>query len=319
MKVGAIVLVGLAAALLAGGTSHAAERDERHAFAVTPGCTLKIDSHRGAIFINESDEPEIRVLVHLEIGADTEAEADRLRADLQLNVSSAGNVVTVHARNPAESRALWVWREEKQIDLTYRISVPRQCNAEIAVRNGSVTIGNLDGHVAVRVGNGTISCRHITGSLDAVVQEKGDVVVARCLGPLTARVQEGTIRTGPIAGRADLKTSAGDVDVLLAKAAIVASAEAGDVSVAFPRELGGEANLTARGGNVIVRLDPAANARVVASSVWGEVKSRLPLTIESGGNGRSRLTGRLREGGPLVLVRANGGHVRLEPGEPPFE
>ncbi len=304
--------------VLCGGRARAAEREERFAFPVQPGCSLKIDSHRGTVVVNESDESVVKILVQMEIGASNDAEAERLRAALQLDVHAAGNVVTIFARNPDESRALWVWREEKQIGLTYRVTVPRRCNADLTVRNGSVTLGSLAGRVRARVETGTISCRQIEGSVDVAVVE-GDIVVSRCLGPLTARVQRGTIRTGLVAGRADVQSRSGDVEILLAQGPVSAAAEAGDLTVGFPRAIGGDAKLSTRGGNVVVKIDPAANGRIEASSVWGVVTNRLPLTIESGGSGKSQLTGLLHAGGPRVTARASGGYVRLEPGEPLFE
>jgi hypothetical protein len=306
-------LLAMVAAIASG-----AERDERFSFPVGPGCTLKIDSYRGSVIVVESDEPTIAIAVHLEIGSDTEAEGERMRRGLQLDVNESNNTVTIFARHPSESRVRWVWREDKQIDLTYRIAVPRRCHVDIKLINGVVTVGDLTGRMTARVENGNVSFRRVEGSVDVAV-ERGDVVISRCLGDVTARVREGSIRTGTITGAANLKNSSGDVELLQANGPVIASAEAGDVIVGFPRSIGGNAQLTSRGGNIVAKIDPHASCRIVASSVWGVVDCRLAAQIESGANRRTRLTARLGTPGPELTLRANGGDVRLEPGETVFE
>ena len=37
------------------------------------------------------------------------------------------------------------------------------------------------------------------------------------------------------------------------------------------------------------------------------------MTVVSGANGKSKLAGRLGEGGPVLTFHANGGHVKLTP------
>src|SRR5437870_4978199 len=100
------IVLGFAALASA---SLAAERDLHWEFPVDPGCTLQVDSHRGSIYITDTDEPRIRVAVHLEIGADRETEVGRMLAGLQLEVKAPGNTVSIVARNPAETRLRWIW------------------------------------------------------------------------------------------------------------------------------------------------------------------------------------------------------------------
>ena len=313
MKVSVLILSFLLA--IAAG---AAERDVRQTFAVQPGCTLTVDTYRGAIIVEETDVSEVRIALHLEIGTDSEEETDRVRQALRLEMKAENNTVVIRARNPAESHLHFVWRDREQIELTYRISVPRRCNVVLATREGKITVGNLAGRMSARTENGTIFLRHIEGSIEAATQF-GDVIVSHCSGAVTLSTLRGTIRTGTLGGFANLKNTTGDIEVLAARAGIVASAEAGDVTLGFPRELTGDSKVSTSGGNIYVKIDPAANCMVNATSVWGHVQSALSLAVESGGNGRSRLAGRLNQGGPLVTLHASGGDVKLTPGETSFE
>lgn len=304
-------------ALPGGGPLRAAERDIRHAFPVQPGCRLKIDSYRGRIEVTESDEPQVKILLHLEIGGETEADARRVLDGLQLDVQARDNTVSIVARNPRETRIRWFWQEEEQIELMYYISVPRQCSVEVKTGTGSITVGRLAGQMTARIERGNIFFRSVEGSLDANA-EFGDIVVSRCLGPLTARVLKGTIRAGTLAGAADLRNSSGDVEVMVARGPITARAVAGDLAVGFPRNIGGEARLTTSGGSIFATIDPLASCQIDASAVWGRVECRLPGAVISQ-SGRGKATAQLQAGGPRLTLRASGGGVTIAPGEAPFE
>lgn len=310
-------IIALLWALPGVGLLHAAERDIRHAFPVQPGCRLKIDTYRGRIEVTESDEPEVKILIHLEIGGETEADARRVLDGLQLDVQARDNAVSIVARNPRETRIRWFWQEDEQIELMYYISVPRQCSVDVKTGTGGITVGRLAGQMAARIEKGNIFFRSVEGSLEANA-EFGDIVVSRCLGPLTARVLKGKIRAGTLAGAADLRNSSGDVEVMVARGALTARAVAGDLTVGFPRTLGGEAHLTTSGGSIFATIDPRANCQIDASSVWGRVECRLPGAVVSRSS-RDKVAAQLHAGGPLLTLRASGGGVTIAPGEAPFE
>ncbi len=310
-------ILALLWALSGAGPLRAAERDIRHAFPVQPGCRLKIDSYRGRIEVTESDEPEVKILIHLEIGGETEADARRVLDGLQLDVQARDNAVSIVARNPRETRVRWFWQEDEQIELMYYISVPRQCSVDVKTGTGSITVGRLAGQMAARIEKGNIFFRSVEGSLDASA-EFGDIVVSRCLGPLTARVLKGKIRAGTLGGSADLKISSGDVEVMMARGAITARAVAGDLTVGFPRTIRGEARLATSGGSIFASIDPLANCRIEASAVWGRVECRVPGVAGSLSSG-NKLAAQLNTGGPLLTMRASGGGVTIESGETLFE
>ena len=310
-----VVFLGYAAVLSA--PLHAIERDFKRTFAVEPGCTVKIDTYRGSIVVIESDQAEVEVTGLMEIGVETESEADRIREALSLEVSANDNTIAVRARNPRETRVRFVWQDKYQIDLAWRIRVPRRCNVELTTLNGGITVGNLTGRVVARSETGAIYVKRIDGSVDAAT-ELGDVIISRCTGAVVARVLRGTIRVGTIGGAADLKNSTGDIEVLAVKANLVATADAGDVIVGFPRDFVGDARVSTSGGSIHAKIDPAVSCRLRASCVWGRVESLVPMVVESGANGKRMLAGKIGSGASLITLHANGGHVKLSPGETYF-
>ena len=220
----------------------AAEREFTRTFPVQPGCTVKLDTYRGSIVVVESDQAEVQVTLQMEIRSDEAEAAARVFGAVQIDAAEADNTVTLRARNPRATRVRFVWNDKLQIDLAWRITVPRRCNVDLATRAGAITVGNLTGRVVARTETGTIFLKRIDGSIDAST-EVGDVVISRCSGPAKVRVLRGTIRAGTMGGFADLQNTTGDVDVLAARGGIKASAEAGDVLVGFPRGTTGAASL----------------------------------------------------------------------------
>lgn len=294
-----------------------AEREVQRTFPVRPDCQLKVEFYRGLISVVEGDVAEVRLEAHVEINTDSEATAARLFATLAFEAAAVGNTVTVRAADPAGRGVHFELSNEPQVDLDCRIVVPRRCSVDLRTRVGGITVGNLIGRVAVRTGKGNIFVRRIDGSIEAHA-ESGDIIISRCSGAVVARAEGGVIRLGTIEGRADLHNTNGDIEVLAAWAGLDAVADSGDVTAGFPKKFSGDAKISTGYGSILAKIDPAADCEVRASSFWGHVDSTLPLVVESGRNGESRLNGRLNRGGPVVTLSASGGNVKIAPGETLF-
>jgi DUF4097 and DUF4098 domain-containing protein YvlB len=299
----------LVAAPLAWG---AIERVDNRVFPVQPGCTLKLDTYRGAILVTEGDQPEISVALTLRFAVDTEEEADRIREALNLEMKAEGNTVVIRARNPRETRIRFVWHDKYQIDLSYVITVPRQCHVDLTTLNGGIKVGNLEGNLVARADTGSISFKRITGSVEAKTNF-GEILVSRCSGAVKLHVLRGTLRVGTVGGTADLKNDSGDIEVLGIRANAKVYCAAGDVTIGFYKGVAGDSRVDASGGNIYAKIDPEAACAIEASSVFGRVESKLPVEIETGALGKSRLSAKLNAGGPRLTLHANGGHVKLSP------
>lgn len=311
-------LRSLLAFSLAFSAALGAERDVVRTFAVDPGCTVSIDTYRGGITVTESDAAEVRIAVRLEIGADDEAEAEQIMRGLQLEFTSSGDAVTMLARHPAETRVRFVWEERKQIEPTFRVTVPRQCNLKLRTLTGSVIVGNVVGNLEARAENGAVFFRNVSGSVFAAA-EYGDVVVSHCVGSLTAQVLRGVIRVGTVTGRCDLRNASGDIEVMAAKSDIHAYAEAGNATIGVPRDFAGQGEIRTSGGNIVMSIDSAASCEIQSSTSWlGKIDCALPLVVQAGRNGTRKLVGRLNAGNGRLMLRASGGDIKLRPGETPF-
>ena len=305
------LLLSLALLVAGPGSASAVERMIKRAFPVQPGVTVKVDTYRGGIIVEETEASEVRAEVRVEFATEDEAQASEGLEALKLEIEKVGNEVTVRARNPRESRAVFAWEEKKRAELTFRLFVPSGSSLNLTTLDGGVTVGNLTGQVAARTRAGTIFCKKIDGAVKAVV-ETGDIVVSRCTGALDLRVERGNIRTGTIFSAAKLRNDSGDIEVLSAFGGLDAATSAGDIVVGLQNGFTGDAKVEASGGSILAKIEPTAALTLDASTSWGRVQTKLPFALESGGAGKSKFRGKLNGGGPAVRLHAAGGHVRLE-------
>lgn len=317
MVSGCRLLHVLLAALVFCPTGRAAESDIRRTFQVLPGCTLFLDSYSGDVTVEETGGAEIRLRLEVDVEAGTDEEAQRLRDELRLEMTSVDNQVRITARNSRES-GLRLTARQGRLQLNYRISVPHGCHVDLRIRTGAITVESLSGRVVGKVENGSLFCRRIDGTINASV-DFGDVIVGRCTGAVTANVLKGAIRLGTIGGGVEARNATGNIEIMTAKAGVTAAAEAGDVTVGFGPTVVSESRLTTSRGNIVVTLDPRTAIRVEASSRWGRVQTDLPFVLKSGASGKSQMSGQLNGGGPLLIARADGGQVRIKGGEAPFD
>jgi DUF4097 and DUF4098 domain-containing protein YvlB len=310
-------------ALLPASAGLARERTEEKTFALSGPPTVRLSAYRGSIAVESSEENVVRVKVTANTTLDQAEAAERALGALQLDWAQEGNTFTLKATNRAETGVRFFWQDGAQLDISVTITVPRVCALNLSVDDGSIRIGDVNGTVHAKTEAGLVFCRHVDGAL-TVQNGRGDIIVSACTGDVDLTATRGIIRTGPIGGMAKVTATNGDIELLSVSGGLEAKADGGEVTVGIPKVFVGKASIKAAGGDVNLKIDPAANVDVSASSVWGQVRlvpvgrQVLPLVTESGGQGRHALVGRLNAGGIVIEARANGGHVNLTSEVPPF-
>ena len=83
-----------------------------------------------------------------------------------------------------------------------------------------------------------------------------------------------------------------------------------NVTATFVGGLRGDCVLSTSGGRVKAYVEPSAGFRLDASTSGGGVNADgLTITIDKGGAGKSRLSGAVNGGGPLLKLRSSGGDI----------
>ncbi len=306
----------LGIALCAAGELRAVQRVEQQSFAVRPGCLVKIDTYRGLINIVPGTGNEVKIVVRSNLPAEKPESASAVLDGFELKASNQNNVVQITARNPRDSGVRFTWSKDLRPEIEFTVEVPAHCDLDLLTKDGGITVGNLRGNLKARTENGTIFFRQIEGDVDAFTPN-GDVTVSRCTGSVNLRAVQGDIRVGTVGGRARMETVNGDIEVLSSYAAIQATTSVGDVRVGFA-QLDEKSKIQTAIGNITAKINPAMRFLINATSSWGKVTSGFASDAQLGSRVHGQLTGQYNGGGPLIELKASGGHIAIAPGEPLF-
>jgi hypothetical protein len=156
---------------------HAYSFDDRLEQDFPAGASLHVTDIHGAVNINTSDSNKIQVVVHKNIKADSQSEADRWNSGTKPQIQVSGNVVSLNANNQGAG--------DHSVTIDLDISIPR---------NAAVSITNRSGDVSVLGRNGDIE----------VSNQKGDVSVSDVKGKITLSLEQSSARVSQITGEARL-------------------------------------------------------------------------------------------------------------------
>ena len=286
------------------------DRTVEKTFTVQPGGTLKVETAGGNISVEPGAGDTVKVLAKEKIRASSEAEADEVLKDLTLTIEQKGNDVTAIARYNRD-RSNWFGSQPVQVD--FIVTVPGRYSTDLKTSGGNITVGDLAGTMEMRTSGGNVKLGNIDGTVDAGTSG-GNVSLVSCTGDTKLKTSGGNVRAERIVGGADLETSGGDISVKLVENVLSARTSGGDVKAGIGGALKGECLLSTSGGDVSVTVDKAAAFQLDASTSGGRVRAEgLTITLNSGGAGRSHLSGKVNGGGPLLKLRTSGGDIKVEP------
>ncbi len=136
-----------------------------------------------------------------------------------------------------------------------------------------------------------------------------DVRVPHSFDLTGVRISEGDLDIEDVYGRLDVSVDAGTLTVRNFSGTVRAAVGTGgaDVEVLDLRE-GDEISITARQGDITLRLEAGAGAIVEADAPRGRVSSDFDLGRELPA---TTVKGWIGQGGPTILLRASNGSVRI--------
>lgn len=282
------------------------ERVVEKTFTVKPGELLKVETSGGSIRVQSADDNKVTVVAKQRIKANSEAEADELLEDLTLTIEQDDDGVV--AKSKYERRG---WGSQPvQVDFT--VTVPTRYNVWLRTSGGDVRVSDLDGYVDAHTSGGNIVLGKISREVEARTSG-GNVALEEGMGRVKLNTSGGNIRVERAAGDTDLGTSGGDIQIKSVEGTVHASTSGGNVSAGIAGALKGDCVLTTSGGQVRATVDRSAAFQLDASTSGGGVNAEgLTITIDKGGAGKSRLSGKVNGGGPLLKLRSSGGNIVIE-------
>lgn len=136
----------------------------------------------------------------------------------------------------------------------------------------------------------------------------GDFTLGGATGPVEVASIGGDAEVSEAAGHVRISTVGGDLSIENASAGLTVRRVGGDAeidTVLYPQA---EYDVHA-GGDISLRVRGEVNARFVAQTTGGEIRTRLPLTVERGR--RRNLVGVIGRGEATVTLRSDGGDISI--------
>lgn len=301
-----LVALGTFAALAL--SAHAKiERSVEKTFTVTPGGTLRVETTGGLIRVETNDSSTVKITARQKIRADSEIEADELLKKLTLVMETAGNDVTASAKYEKSTGGFRWGNQPVQVD--FIVTIPRRFSVALNTSGGDIAVADLDGKVGARTSGGDIRLGKISGAVDASTSG-GDISLAESKGGAKLSTSGGDITLGHVIGDTSVNTSGGDIKAGEVEGALTARTSGGNVTATFAGGIRGDSVLTTSGGHVKAYVSPNSGFQLDASTSGGGVKADgLTITLTSGAIGKSRLSGAVNGGGPLLKLRSSGGDI----------
>lgn len=136
----------------------------------------------------------------------------------------------------------------------------------------------------------------------------GDLSAETLAGPLTAGTVGGDARFRTALGQLQVSMIGGDVSVQRAMGGVAFGRVGSDAELDTPLTAGAEYQVRA-GSDISLRVRGDVNARFVAQTMGGEIRTRLPLAVERGR--RRNLVGVLGRGDATVTLHSDGGDISI--------
>lgn len=238
---------------------------------------VELQNVNGAVTVEAWDRNEVRIEAEKKVKADDD-KAREIMKQLQIEVSQTAGGLRIITRMPKRNGGLFDWLsgDDVQMNVEYRIWVPRGARLGIENTNGKLTVTGTQGRADLETTNGGVAVDRAGGELE-IGTTNGSIEVTRSAGVVQASTTNGSI---------DVELDAAPDDDQLSF-----STTNGSITLRVPREAG-------------MSLDAAATN--------GRVNSDFEVT--SGRSERRRLEGEVNGGGSKVRLRTTNGSIRIVAG-----
>lgn len=211
--------------------------------------------------------------------------------------------------------------------ISFDIQVPTKTRTDLATGGGYLSLNTLEGEAKLSTSGGHIEVNSLKGSLvgetsgghialksvdgDAKIETSGGhIEVDGVTGMLKGTTSGGHIEVANVGKDIHVETSGGHIEIRDAHGRVEADTSGGGVDVAFAKGNARGGKIESSGGGIKVRVDPAINLNIDASTSGGSVRSDVPMKVMGKISGSS-VKGSLGNGGELLYVHTSGGSVTI--------
>jgi DUF4097 and DUF4098 domain-containing protein YvlB len=297
----------------------AGSRIERE-LALEPGGRLVLDADLGDVEVTGGSASGVHVVMT--------ADKLDLEEDLEITFDASGGEVEIDVDKKSRGgiSGLFDWGSKGNLKIEIRVPTETELaidtsggpisvrevvgTADLNTSGGPIFVEDLEGALSADTSGGPIRASRIRGDVDADTSG-GPINIDEVEGSVNADTSGGPIRISEVTGNIVADTSGGGIEIRGAGGRVEADTSGGSVEVSFAagNQMGG--SISASGGGITVRLDPAANLLIDAATSGGNVVSDLPITV-TGKVEESSLRGTLGSGGEALRLRSSGGSIRIK-------
>ena len=271
---------------------------------VTGPVDLEVYTHSGDVRIHAAESGSVRINGKIYVGnrwfgGDRSADVSEIEKNPPIRRS--GNQIRIDYPSP------------RDIAIDYDIAVPAETTVRVHSGSGDQTIEGLRGAVTLEAGSGDLRLTDTRGEMRAHTGS-GNVTATDVAGAFSVECGSGDVRlTEKGDGEVRIHTGSGNIEVSGTRGPLRAEAGSGDVSIDGLIASGWEVRTGS--GNVDLRLPQDASFDVDASTSSGSLTVGRPVTMTIQGNverARHSLNGKVRDGGPTLLVRTGSGDIHID-------
>jgi DUF4097 and DUF4098 domain-containing protein YvlB len=272
---------------------------ETKRFTVTGTSEIDLNTFEGSIEIHSWDRDEIEVEI------EKRAMEQRLVDEMKVTAEQQGNKVIVRVEQPRGEESF----EGVQIGVHFspsarlRVAVPRLTQVSATSGDGSITIEDVSGKIALRTNDGSVRGSRLGGEI-FVRSGDGQIRLERAEGIFDLETDDGSIT---LEGKPSvLRARTSDGAIRLEVQADAVATEDWDLQTAD--------------GSVVLTLPSEFDAVIDAETRDGVVRTEHPALHASDGQPgdadraerRRTLRATLGDGGKTVRVRTGDGTIRIE-------
>jgi hypothetical protein len=265
--------------LLVGAAAHAVTVKDRfdRTVPLRSGSEVRLTNANGGVTFEAWDRAEVRIEAEKQVKAGSDEAARKLMSQIRIEVADTPSGLRIDTHFPRREEGgilaqLFNGGGGVNLEVTYKIHVPRQVALDVEGSNGGIAVTGTRGNAHLRTSNGGLTVRQVAGDL-TLATSNGGITVARSAGSVKAETTNGAI-----------------------------DAELTEIST-------GDLSLESTNGGVAVRLPRDARLSIDAATSNGGIRS--DFSVEGEKPGRHSHKGDNNGGGSRLYIRTSNGSVHI--------
>jgi DUF4097 and DUF4098 domain-containing protein YvlB len=240
-----------------------------------PGSQVRLTNVNGAVTFTAWDRNEVRIEAEKQVKTGSAEDARKIMDQVRIEVTQGADGLRIETKLPRRNDGVfdWLFGKQANVNVIYKVHVPRQAALDVESVNGGVTATGTRGKAHLATTNGAI----------AVTDVQGDLVLETVNGGIDVRRSAGALRA---------ESTNGSIE-----------AELTDLPA------GSDLRLGSTNGGIALRLPRDARLSIDAATTNGRV--RTDFAVEGGQPGKRSLKGDINGGGGKLYARTTNGSVEI--------